>query len=167
MVLSKDPIQLLWPIDLKLLVHQTLSSFEMTDPGKAILFLGVVHLVAIHLAAQPLTPVDANLDLERKPALQPQVHEPKLRVQMVEVKMLALAAFQLELQLFGLAITAEKISAAGFHAAKDADQPVLESVLVDEFPGQSFLARKTRGQVTKRPAGDLRQVEGSVLDALG
>src|SRR5213083_36215 len=86
MVLSKDPIQLLWPIDLKLLVHQTLSSFEMTDPGKAILFLGVVHLVAIHLAAQPLTPVDANLDLEGKPALEPQVHEPKLRVQMVEVK---------------------------------------------------------------------------------
>src|SRR5213592_3680171 len=72
MVLSKDPIQLLWPIDLKLLVHQTLSSFEMTDPGKAILFLGVVHLVAIHLAAQPLTPVDANLDLEGKPALEPQ-----------------------------------------------------------------------------------------------
>ena len=86
---------------------------------------------------------------------------------MVEVKMLALAAFQLELQFFGLAITAEKIGAAGFHAAKDPDQALLESVLVDEFPGQGFLARMTRGQVTKRTAGDLSQVEGSVLDALG
>jgi hypothetical protein len=139
----------------------------MTDPGKAILFLGVVHLVAIHLAAQALTPVDANLDLERKPALQSQVHEPKLRVQMVEVKMLALAAFQLELQLFGLAITAQKISAAGFHAAKDSDQAVLESVLVDEFPGKGFLARITGGQVTKRTASDLGQVKGSVLDTSG
>ena len=138
----------------------------MTDPGKAILFLGVVHLVEIHLAAQPLTAVDADLDLERKPALQSQVHEPKLRVQMVEVEMLALAAFQLELEFFGLAITAEKISAAGFHAAKDTDQAVLESVLVDELPNQGFLAGTARGQVTKRTAGDLGHVEGSVLDAL-
>ena len=77
---------------------------------------------------------------------------------MVEVEMLALAAFQLELQFFGLAITAEKISAAGFHAAKDTDQFVLELVLVDEFPRQGFLAGTTRGQVTKRTAGYLGQV---------
>ena len=70
MVLAKDPIQLLWPIDLQLFVHQALGSFEMTDPGETVFLLCVVHLVAIHLAAQPLPAVDADVDLERKPTLE-------------------------------------------------------------------------------------------------
>jgi hypothetical protein len=166
-VLAKDPIQVLWPIQVELLVHQSLSSFDMANGGERIFLFHVVHLVAIHWSAQPFTAVDADVDLEGKPTLQPQVHEPKLRMQMVEVEMLALAAFELELQLFGLAIATEEISAAGLHAAKDTDQALLESVFVDEFPCQGFLARITGGQVTKRTPGDLGHVEGCVLDALG
>ena len=90
---------MLWPIQIEWLVHQPLSSLERADPGKAILFLGVVHLVAIHWPAQPLTPVAANLDLEGKPTLQPQVHEPKVTRQMVEIELLAFAIFQLQFVL--------------------------------------------------------------------
>ena len=93
----------------------------MADPGKAIFFLRVIHLVVIHLAAQPFSAVEADLDLKGKPALEPQVHEAELPMQMIEIEMLTLAALEFELQLFGLAIAAQKISAAGFHAAEDPD----------------------------------------------
>src|SRR5688572_4514239 len=106
MILSEDSIQLLWPSQVELFVHQALSSFDMADPGKTILLFGVVHLVAIHLPAQPFTAVEADLNLEWKPALQPQVHEAKLRMQMVEIEMLALATLQLQFELLGLAIAA-------------------------------------------------------------
>jgi len=40
-VLSKDLIQLLGPIQLELLVQQALSAFDMANPSKAILLLAV------------------------------------------------------------------------------------------------------------------------------
>src|SRR6266850_2576013 len=132
MVLPKDTVQVPRPIDLRLFIHQALSSFEMTDPGKAILFFGVVHLVAIHLPAQPFTPVDADLNQKRKPALEPQVHEAKLRMHMVEIEMLALAAFQLEFQLFGLAIAAQIVRPARFNTPENPDQAFLEMIVLDE-----------------------------------
>ena len=97
----------------------------MADPGKAIVPFCVFHLVAIHLPAEPFAAVDANVNQERKPALQPQVHQTKLPMQMVEVEVLTLAALQLELQGFGLAIAAQEIGLAWFHTAKDANQAFL------------------------------------------
>src|SRR6185503_3135796 len=121
MVLSKEAVQLRWPIGLQLFVHQALCSFEMTDPREAILFFGVIHMVAIQLPAQPFTAVNADLNQEGKPALEPYVHEAKLRMQVVEIEMLAHTACQLEFELFGLGIAAQKVGAAGFHTPEHSD----------------------------------------------
>jgi hypothetical protein len=84
-------------------------------------FFGVVHWGAIHLPAPPFTAVEAEVNLEGKPALQAQVQEDKLRMQMVEIEVSAPAAFQLELQLLGLTMAAQKIGAAGFDASPNPD----------------------------------------------
>src|SRR5215471_14152690 len=167
MVLSKDVIQLVWPVELELLVHELLGSWDMADPGKTVLFFGVVHFVAIHLSAQPFTTVNANLNQKGKPALQPQVHEAELRMQLVEIEMLASAALELEFQFFGLAVAAQEISPAGLHTSKNPNQSLLQSVLFDKFPNQRFLARVTRGQITKRPSGYLSHPERGSLNPLG
>ncbi len=125
----------------------------MADPGKRVLFFGVVHLVAIHPAAQPFTAVDADLNLEGKPSLQAQMHEAKLRMQMVEIEVLAPAALQLEFQLFGLAIAAQKTGPAGFDAAKNPDYALLEVIGFNEFPRQNFFACIAGGQIPKGPSG--------------
>ena len=166
-MLAKDLIQLLWPIALQWLVHQPVRSLEMADPGKTILFPGGVPVGAIPLPAQPFTPVEADLHLEGKPALQPQVHEPKLRMQRLEIEVLTLAGFQLQFQLLGLAIAAQEISPAGFHASQNSDQPLLEMIFFDELPRQGFLARMAGAQITKRTTGHFGQAQGGSLNALG
>ena len=167
MVLSKAVIKLVWPVELELLVHEPLGSWDMADPRKTVLFFGVVHLVAVHLSAQPFTTVNANLNQKGKPALQPQVHEAKLRMQLVEVEMLASAALELEFQFFGLAIAAQEVSPAGLHTPKNPDQSLFQSILFDKFPNQRFLARVARGQITKRPSGCFSHPERGSLNPLG
>jgi hypothetical protein len=167
MVLSKDPIQLVRPIQVPLAIHQPLGLGDLADPGKTVLFFGVVHLAAVHLPAQPLPAVEADLNLEGKPALQAQVQEAKLRVQMVEIEVLALAALQLEFQLFGLAMATQKIGAAGLDASKNPDQALLQTILFNEFPRQSFFAGLAGGQIPKRPSGYFGHAQGGRLDALG
>ena len=167
MVLPEDSIQLIGPIQVQLPVHQPLRSGEVADPGKTVLFLGVVHLVTIHLPAQPFPAIEADLNLEGKPALQAQMHEAKLRMQMVEIEVLALAAFQLEFQLLGLAVAAQKIGPAGLDTTKNPDQAILEAILFNEFPRQNFFAGVAGGEIAKRPSGYFGQSQSGRLNALG
>ena len=81
------------------------------------------------------------------------MHEPELRMQMVEIEMLALAAFQPELQLFSLVVAAKEIRPTGLYASKDAHQPFLEFVLFDELPGQGLLSRVAGTQIFKWTLG--------------
>src|SRR5215471_7330120 len=167
MVLPKDVIQLVWPVELELLVHELLGSWDMADPGKTVLFFGVVHLVTIHLAAQPFTTVNANLNQKGEPALQSQVHEAELRMQLVEIEMLAPAALEFEFQFFSLAIAAQEISPAGLHTSKNPNQSLFQPIVFDKFPHQRFLARVARGQITKRPSGCFSHPERGSLNPLG
>src|SRR5208283_4859448 len=107
------------------------------------------------------------LNLEGKPALQAQVHEAKLRMQMVEIEVLAPAAFQLEFQLFGLAIAAQEIGPARLDASKNPDQALLEMILFNEVPRQNFFAGIAGGQIGKRPSGYFGQSQSGRLNALG
>jgi hypothetical protein len=166
MILSKDSVQLSRPIDFQLFTHQTLRSFDVADPSEAVLFFAVAHLVAIHLPTQPFPSIEADLDQERKPALQPQVHQAELRMQMVEIEVLALAALELKFQFFGLAITAQKIGPAGFNTPKNPDQAFLQMILFDEFPGQRFLAEMTGAQILKRTPGLFGHLECGGFDPL-
>jgi hypothetical protein len=99
--------------------------------------------------------------------LQAQVHEAKFRMQMVEIEVLALATFQLELQLFGLAIATQKIGSAWLDASKNPDQALLEMILLNEFPRQNFFARMAGGQIAKRPPGYFGHSQSGRLNALG
>jgi hypothetical protein len=88
-------------------------------------------------------------------------------MQVVEIEMLALAAFQFEFELFGLAIAAQKIRSARLNTAEDPDQPLLEAILFDEFPRQRFLAQITGSQITVRAACPFGYSERGPLDPLG
>ena len=74
-------------------------------------------------------------------------------MQMVEIEVLAPAAFQFEFQLFGLAVAAQKIGPAGLDASPNPDQALLEVILFNEVARQTFLARIAGGQIAKRPSG--------------
>jgi cell envelope opacity-associated protein A len=101
-----DAVQQCRPLDGELLVHQLLRCRPVFDPRKAVVLPPVLYPRCLHLPRQPLAAVDPHVHRERKPALQPEVHEAKLRMQMVKIEMLALAAFQFQFQPFGLAIAA-------------------------------------------------------------
>jgi len=136
----------------------------MADPRKAVLLLGVFHPVAIHLPGEPFPAIDANVNQEGEPTLEPEVHEPKLPMQVVEIEVLTLAGLQLELQGSELAIAAQIIGAAWLHTSEDPNQAFLQAVLLDQFFGQGVLSGVAGVQVAKWAAGGLSNLESGRLD---
>jgi hypothetical protein len=57
---------LIGPVDLHLFVHQTLSAFDLSDLRETVFLLDVIDPIPVHLAPQPLPPVDADLDQKRE-----------------------------------------------------------------------------------------------------
>jgi hypothetical protein len=77
----------LLPIGADLLVHQLLGHRQIGNPGKAIIPPPIENPGPLQLAGEPLPPVKANLHQKRKPRLQPQMQEPQLLVDKIEIQM--------------------------------------------------------------------------------
>ena len=65
---------------------QLLGAFQVVDLGEAIFVSGIVDSQLVHFFGQTFSPVDVDLDLEREPALDADVHESKLGIEIVEVE---------------------------------------------------------------------------------
>src|SRR5439155_17039911 len=74
-----------WPVLMGQSVGKTLGAFRIAQLDEGVIQALIGQAVAMHLARQPLVSVDINLDAERKPCLQPDMHEAEESVNEVEV----------------------------------------------------------------------------------
>ncbi|MBF8274790.1 MAG: hypothetical protein HW380_3895 [Magnetococcales bacterium] len=81
-----NPTQKVWPGSAQLLVHQALRLHGIGDPWKAVVASLIGQADGVHLPSQPFPTVDANLDVERKPRLDPGIHESENGVELVLIK---------------------------------------------------------------------------------
>ena len=143
-------LKLRWPLDLRLLIHQPLGFGHLSDPGKIIILALILQTQLIHLPGQPFPPIEANLNLKGKPRLQPQMHKPKHRMLLIEVKMHTFALGKHRLQAVNF------IGLTGFHTPQDANQ----SFGYRAFPGNSacyvFFANPGRIEIYPWPIGLLK-----------
>src|SRR6202022_5185781 len=75
-----DAVQQRRPLDVELLVHQLLRRRLVFDPRKAVVVAQVAQTDRIHLVGYPLAPLQAHLNREGEPGLNPGVQEPKDRM---------------------------------------------------------------------------------------
>src|SRR5215813_5500835 len=73
--LVEDRFQKTGPMALQLFASQCLSLFYVLDPSETVLALLISYSRCIHLARQPVTAIDTDAYLKRKPRLQPQMHK--------------------------------------------------------------------------------------------
>ena len=58
------------PIQIREAIRKPLRSGDVLDPQKDIVVLGVAQVIGRQFASEPLVPVEIDLDLQRKPALE-------------------------------------------------------------------------------------------------
>ena len=167
MTLRHEWLQRERPGDPQLAVGEFLRALGVGDPAKRIVALQVGDAGLVELAGEPEPAVQADHQLERKPRLQPQVHEAPLRV--LEVKVVMQAAPFAQVQAGGVRdrVLAQLISQARFEDAEDAHQPVVDLVARGQVAGEFLLGVGARFQITQRPALGGRERGGRRTNSLG
>src|ERR1043166_4116274 len=84
--LSGQTIQKFGPVHLQLSLHPLLRTAIIFDPDKTVALLPIFQPLPVHLPRQPLPPVQAYLDMERKPGLDPRIHPSHLRVDLIVIQ---------------------------------------------------------------------------------
>jgi hypothetical protein len=90
-----------------LLSQKGLRSGAVFDPDKTVIALMVSDPGLIHLPSQPLAAIEANVEAEGKPGLDPYIQLTKLGVLVVMIEVGALGMFQHQSQLLGLTIPSQ------------------------------------------------------------
>src|SRR5712672_1887283 len=92
-----DGIERPRPIGAELIVHQALGEFGVFKPGEAVVCAFEVALaLAQQLTGKPLTPVDADLNVEWEPGLDARAHEAEAWVKPVVIKVKTFAGMKPE-----------------------------------------------------------------------
>src|SRR5260370_37258174 len=94
--------------------------------------------LAVTLCSQPLVAVDIDLERERQPGLEADVHEAKTRIEEIVVEHALLPWPRDKARTFFAA--RELKGVAGFLGAQDPDESLGNAVLADEFLGPFLLA---------------------------
>jgi hypothetical protein len=87
----------------------------------------------VHLAREPLAAVDADLDAERKPGLDPSIHEAEHGIDDVVIVVQALAGLRADLERSGLRVRAQAEGAAWLDAGEQRDEALTDVVLAGDF----------------------------------
>ena len=159
--------QFLGPVGLELLIQQVLGAPQIGHPQKGVLLLLIRETRLIQLFGQPMSAVEANIDLEGKPGLQTQVHEAELGMLEIEIKMAALARLNLYFKVFGLGVSDDLKGHARFDAIENGNEPLSDLIPAGDFSGQILLAGLAGRDEEKGPSGFLRQGPGFVFDGFG
>src|SRR5260221_5356162 len=98
MNLGREGIEVHRPADAELGRGEGLGAGWVLEPGKGVASANIAEVLSIEVAAEPLAPVDPDLNVEGQPALETHMHEAELWVQqvVVEEQALAAAAYQFE-----------------------------------------------------------------------
>ena len=93
--LASDAVEQVGPSGFELTIQQTLSFRPVGQPGEAVVLLQVVETGGLHLAGQPFSSVEADLNGEAEPSLDAGIEESEDGVDLVVVEEQAFAGAQL------------------------------------------------------------------------
>ena len=82
------------PVTLKLAIQKFLGLHKVLHPNKAVVALTISNPGLIHLAGQPLTTIQTDIDRERKPGLYAHVHQSKFGMLIIMIEMRAFGVLQ-------------------------------------------------------------------------
>ena len=164
--LFEQPGQGLGPVPMHLGVEQGLGSRPVLDLHQTVALAPIGQTLAIQLAAEPFPTIEANINLEGEPGLEPQMHQPEVRVETVEVKMQALTGLQRQAQqVVGVAaVHAEGF--AGLYPSQQGDGAAGQSLRGGYLAGQRFLILLVTGKVVVGTPQFRRPGFGSRANAL-
>jgi hypothetical protein len=86
MDLMQQRLEFLHPVGALLLVQPPLRLLPILHPQELVVAPLLAQALLIHPLGQPFATVQADLDLEGKPRLQPDIHPAKARVQIIVVQ---------------------------------------------------------------------------------
>jgi hypothetical protein len=146
-------------------IHQTIVLPAKADAGRR------------QRAAQPLPPVDADLDGEGEPRLNSEVTQSPAGMLKVKIPVQALAQRRHQIDLPFRRIPADVEGPTGLDAAEGTDQPLFDPFAPQQLLHQGFLRQGRTGQILDLPAGScydafhrglqvLRQSQGEPFELL-
>src|SRR5687767_7042907 len=147
MALLEQSLAALLPIGFGLLIKKRLRAFDIFHPRQTVGFSPVAQALRIESARQPLSPVEADVHLERKPRLQAQMAKAPFLVLPVKVIVQALSPFHAEPRTLGLRIAPNAPTPARLHRAKDGDQSLFDPALFSRRSRQILFAQRARANV--------------------
>jgi hypothetical protein len=106
-------------------VGDALRPLPVPDVREGIVRHSIIDAHLAQLPRQPVMAVEANLQPAGQPGRHPDVTEPQVSVQEVEVVMQALAVIRNQIRLAGLLIVPWLVRGAGLHGGENAHQPRL------------------------------------------
>ena len=119
------------------------------------------------LPGEPLPAVEAHLNGQGKPGLDPGVHETELGMKKIVIEVETLAAMRLDQEPFGLPVAVHLEGLTGLDAAQDADQTLGQLVPGGYVPSQVVLAHLTGSQIVDGAAKPPGHGQGGLLEARG
>jgi hypothetical protein len=161
-----NPVEQNRPVGLQLLIHQLLDLIHPFNPRKTVLLPLVVQPLPIHLTAQPLPPVQTNLDGEREPTLNSGIHESKYGIHPVMIEEQTLPDPRLQLDLLLFPIPNHFVTLTGLHGGQNADQAVCDPILARNVTGDGFFVCLRRGKIDYWTPLPLRLLAGGILQLL-
>ena len=121
----------------------------------------------IHLAGEPVAPVEAEVHGEGKPGLHTHMAQAQFLVLEVMVEVEAFAGFEHQVNVFGLAVAAHGVGQTVFQRAENGDQTGGHAVVAGDLAGQVFFAGLAAGQIAEGSPGLLGTGVGGGFDARG
>src|SRR4030095_15221359 len=146
------------PVTCRQTIHQALRLLQVRDLRETVVALDVADASPLQLLRQPLATVDTNLNSERQPGLQAHVHQAKLAVQIVKVKVQALTFFRHQFQLLRGPVLPQIEGLARFDTGKHTYQPLLDAVPLHDLQCQFLFRSFRRGQINIRSPHFARQL---------
>src|SRR5579862_9946159 len=109
-------------------VSQFLRASRIGNPRETVVAFAEPDALTLQTHGQPLASIDADVQVEWKPRLQPRVNQTQPRMLEIMVVVQALARDQMQFQQLAPAIAPNLEAAAHFHCAQDADQPFTNAI---------------------------------------
>lgn len=135
-VLAGQGVEQAWPAPPRQLVCQRLGRLPVLAGDDRVRVAGVADPGFVQRPAQRLTAVHPDLDLEGEPALHPDMTEPELGVDAVEVDIQALATATDDLEAMGARVLVHVEAAARADCGEHADQALGDPVSLCDRSGQ-------------------------------
>lgn len=146
------------------IVSHLLGLLRIINAQKAIACAFVSNASLVHLAREPLPPVDADLDWTGEPTLQSDMHEAEFSVNEVEVEVQAFPFGRDEFEFLGFVVLPDGIGHAQFNTRQDANQTGDDVISFHDAFGDIFLGGAWGSNILERTSMARGKLLGVVFD---